>query len=966
MEATLKLMLRTFIAPSWANKALPDLDADVELEGLSADVKVRRDTWGVPHIEGANMQDLATALGFCHAQDRLWHMESLRRMASGRLSEILGEAAVNVDTLCRKVGWMTLARGDLEYYRSNPGCGASGRIDALAFIDAYCRGVNAAVEAMDGMPLEFRVLRLEWEPWRPEDSLAISRLMCFTMSFGWQGPVIRQWLRQAVGDLGAAEWCEPSTGKWGTDALGGSTVPPEGAAQVPAGLFASSLPEPNVRGNHAASTSETMARFIADTFGLGPGGPERKGNGSNWYAVGGRHNGTGSKGALLASDPHLNVDLPHIWYEAHMRELLPRGGATPEWHYHCSGVTVPGIPGVVLGHNEHIAWGITLSFTDLEDVYLERVTQDAPDDLSYEYQGEYHPALHRLEQIKVKGKSKPVDVHVFETKHGVIISGITDADGVAGGMDELANIKPLVRDVLKKEAQKGGGSAAGHALAFSTVTRLPSRPTMGHILSLNEAENFDEFKAAVQSLECIGLNLGYGDWHGNCGYVLAGRIPIRRGTRGDEMYILEGWTGAHDWQGFLDLKDMPTALNPVQPGGGTFVVSANSAIVDYRSYPHYLGQLFLPGFRYSAIHDQLTEMLGSDGNGTIAFDDLAGPQNSFRDILAEEFVKVLTEIGVPDLTASTVQQEIAIKQVYDVFSSWDGHMGVDSPGAAVYTSLKIALRARLLHAGINAGAESLSEESREIFYGSGFFSKVRAVNYLKQNFLNVLRIIRRGKDSWWVQQAGGVDALLRDSYEEVYEVLTKECGTDPEHWKFGDVHQAYFCHAFNDKLGAKRGTFLDAPPFPIGGSHETPNQVGVVYEKYAVDDCPYAAVGSFASARFLFDCGDWDACRSVIPTGQSGNYKSKHYLDQMDLWRNLKTKPMPWSRSRVLALTEHTMTLAAVDRRRFSAWRFISQHFTLILVILVAIIAYWFDDIMYIVMPASSFFEEEDDDDHDH
>ena len=894
MADAVKWAIRNFVVPAWAKGALPQVDGEARVRGLAAPAQVHRDAYGVPHIEAASLPDAMRCLGFCIAQDRLWQIYAMRLLATGRLSAALGEGAIPVDTFALKIGWKRLAEGDWAAYReaaaaagARTGGGGEDEVspgDVLDALVGYAEGINEGVAALASMPFEFKLLGVEWEPWEPVHTLCIVRLMCFTMSFGWQGPLIRQWLRQAVGDRAADEWTEPSSSAEGTDFLGYCTVPQSGSA-LPEDLFRTALPflDDALGGGSAAdSPLRRVARQMGAAVGLSPGGPERNGNGSNFYAVGSAHTSTGS--AVMVADPHLSVELPHIWYEAHLRCATG---------YHVTGVTVPGIPAVMLGHNEHLAMGITLSYCDMEDVFVEKVVRRGAGGFAYEHAGEVKEAEHHVEQLRVKGRRDPVEVHVYRTVHGAVMSGMDEQDA------HLMAARPFAAE----------DEAPSRALAFATSTRVERSRMLQAVLNIGACADFASYRRNVRDIECIGLNLGYADRDGNVGYAMCGNVPLRSTARGEERLPLCGWSGEKDWRGFLRKDAMPSALNPVQADGSTFVVSANSAIVDYRCYEHYLGQLFLPGFRYEAIREQLTGMLR--GGARRSLEELAACQLSYRDILAEEFVAFFRGIGPP--------VDASARLAYDVLVAWDGDMGAASAGAAVYNTLKIALRREMLEKGLQSASgaeEDLPEDAHRMLLGAGFFKKMRIMNPIKQNFHNVLKMLRRGDASYWTRSAGGAAVLCEKALREAALLLQRHCGEDPASWTFGAVHRATFCHVFTEKLGAAKGTFLDGPTIPLGGSGETPNQVGV---DYAVDEggsCPHPVAGALASARLLFDCGDWDRCRTVLPTGQSGNYKSRNYLDQMQLWRDHQTKPAPWSPAAVKALTVHTLVLSATAPRR--------------------------------------------------
>jgi penicillin amidase len=346
-------------------RSQPRIRGQMALPGLQGTVEVIRDRWGIPHIFAQDRHDLFFGLGFVHAQDRLWHMEFNRRTPSGTLCEILGEAALEADRLMRRVGLRRAA--ERETRRLDP--------ETATIHEAYCRGINAFLEQHQGpWPLEFTILRTRPASWTTADSLVLGRLMAATLAGNWDAEIARSWLVRQVGADAMADLEPPHAG-------GMPLVLPAGAESSP----------PDQRAlQRARETGELAALTL--------------GGGSNNWVVDGQKSATGMP--LLANDPHLPPTMPMIWYQVHLK-----GGG-----FDVIGVSIPGLPGIAIGHNDRIAWGLTASVTDQQDLFVERVNPENP--RQYEYQGQWREGTIIREEINIRGRAQPVVEEVLVTEHG--------------------------------------------------------------------------------------------------------------------------------------------------------------------------------------------------------------------------------------------------------------------------------------------------------------------------------------------------------------------------------------------------------------------------------------------------------------------------------------------------------------------------------------------------------------------
>ena len=493
----------------FARRSLPQVSGEMRLSGLNDRVEIFRDRWGVPHIYAQGRQDALFAQGFVHAQDRLWQMELQRRAATGRLSEIFGHRTLNIDRVFRRLGFHRSSQREIDSPASQTA------IDSLI---AYSEGVNAAIRQMKVLPPEFLLLRHEPEPWTLIDSLSWGRLQAWRISSNWDSEILRYMLATRL-DVGTLAQVEPRY------PAGQPLAVPAGAASGPA-------------------DSDFELR-LADLLPFSGGGC------SNAWAVAGSRTESGKP--ILVSDPHLGPQMPAVWYEIHLE--------APDLRV--AGASLPGLPGVLIGHNDRIAWGITASFVDVLDLYAERVNPDNP--ASYRSGESWREGEIVRESIVVKGKTDPWTEEILVTHHGPIV-------GPPLGFED----PPL----------------ALSSTIYQTTNSLEG------ILALNDAGTWEEFRAALSKLEAPTLNFVYADEDGNIGYQLAGTVPIR--GRGDGLLPAPGWDPQYDWKGFIPFEKLPTCLNPATG----YVVSANNKIVD-DDYPFFLSHEWVAGYRAQRLSDLL-------------------------------------------------------------------------------------------------------------------------------------------------------------------------------------------------------------------------------------------------------------------------------------------------------------------------------------------------------------------------
>lgn len=559
-------------------RPLPTIDGESRLLGLQQRAEVLRDTYGVPHIYAQNAYDLFFLQGYVTAQDRLFQMDLYRRAGAGRLAEVLGEPALDSDKQFRTFGLARVAAQELSLLRE----------DTRANLIAYADGVNKFLEQhLDTLPLEFVILGYRAERWSAVDSLVVAKLQAYDAANNINQELLRAGLAS----------------RFGTGVLATLMPDPSGrAASVDERAWAAVAP-------YVSAETEFPGAVALSRVLPGAG----QGIGSNCWALAGSRTATGKP--ILAGDPHLAVRNPSIWYEIGLE------GAG----YKLVGFSFAGIPGIVIGHNDRIAWTFTYAYTDTQDLFVER--QDPSDPRRYEYKGQYEPATFVRESIKVKGRADPVIVDVAITRHGPIITSILD------------------------------GQTAPLALRWTALD--PGR-FMDFVFGLARAGSWQDFRAAAADFSGAAVSACYADVDGHIGYQLIGQLPARKG---DGQMPVPGWTGEYDWTGVLPADANPSILDP----SGGMIVNANDRPSQDPQSAGYVGE-WDPGFRASYIAQRLSALAKAD------LPAMRRVQTDYASVpVARWRASILAAAPKTDL------QQRAQALVRD----WDGALSAQSGGAAV-------------------------------------------------------------------------------------------------------------------------------------------------------------------------------------------------------------------------------------------------------------------------------------------
>jgi penicillin amidase len=580
--------MRAGITHEDLTKALPDVRGSVRVPGLQAEVEVWRDAEGIPHVRAASVHDAFVAQGFVHAQDRLWHMEYDRRRACGRWAEYAGPSALAQDIQMRRFRLEASARADY----------AAVNDETRAMLDAYAAGVNVFLRTTTTLPIEYHLVEGRPEPWEPWDSLAVFKVRHVLMGV-WQ---MKAWRARLLRHLGPGKTSQLCPGTQPNPML---IVPPGAEYRGPA-----------LDGLQELTAGEAALAHL----------PEWENGSNNWAVAGGR---TASGKPLLAGDPHRPLDTPNVYYQNHL--------ACPE--FDVIGLSFPGCPGFPhFGHNQSVAWCVTHTAADYQDLYVERFDPARPS--RYEFRGEWRQADTARESIRVRGAA-PVEIEVTATHHGPVVLG---------------------------DPKTGYGFACRY-----TAT---SGPNLGFeaFLPMLRATSAGALEVAMRPWVDPVNNFVFADVHGTIGYRTRGHIPIR--SMANAWVPVPGWDGAHEWEGMIPFEQMPALRNP-ETG---FLATANSKVAG-PEYLHYIGLDFAPDFRTRRVVDRLRQIRGA----TVA--DMAAIHADRLSIPAREFVELLKQISPPD--AHT-------RAALELLLAWDGVMDRDSVPATIYAVFRERLVRQLM------------------------------------------------------------------------------------------------------------------------------------------------------------------------------------------------------------------------------------------------------------------------------
>ncbi|MFZ1080488.1 MAG: penicillin acylase family protein [Candidatus Kryptoniota bacterium] len=791
---------------SIGTSSLPQQDGKVTLSGIGSSTKVLRDSLGVPYIMAQSDSDVYFALGFAHAQDRLFQMEMYRDAGEGKLSETFGRKTLPIDELFRTLQFQEMA--DSVYQSSS--------LISKDILRWYCDGVNAYLSTAKALPAEFSILQLNPVPWKPQDCVIVARLMAWELNVSW-------WAKPVFGEV--------------FDKLG----PEKAALLIP--LFARNA-KPDIKKqkleirkgksgviNHESEISNssfvsTLDNFLhanSDALNFISGVKSPDGIGSNNWTISSSKTNTGS--AILCNDPHLALSLPAKWYLVSISSPSLR----------VMGVTLPGTPGVVIGRNENISWGMTNVMADDADFYF--VQADSTESDYYWYDGKLLSFQSFTDTINVKGEPP----YVF-TKRTTIQGPVVS--------DVIANSYRL-------SALHGSSGEMSGIVSLRWNAYWPSDETRAVFL-INIARNFQDFLNALRSFGTPAQNFVYADVRGNIGFKAAGNIPLRNYPM---PYLPQtGTSSRFVWENFVPFDALPESYNPPS----AFIATANDKTTP-DNYPYYLTNLYEPSSRI----DRITSFIFA--HDTMSVELCKELQLDYQ----SEFMSLLND---KLLAACNSERYFPKELVY--LKNFDGRMNAKSTAAAI----------------LNETFVELVKGIFEPVLGDSLFAKYILVSSIPTRILETMlknptlvgQLYDTTNDLSAQRDLAEVgDSLmnikLSESLESSLETLREKFGFDPINWMWGKIHMLELKHPMSSNSLIKK--LYDLGPFSRGGTNTTVNN-----GEFSLDEPYNMLVGP--SMRMIVDMNKYGMYFS-LPGGECGQLLSAHYSDFLGDYLNGKMKFFP-------------------------------------------------------------------------
>ncbi len=820
-------------------RPFPQTDGRIGVPGLGARVSVVRDHNGIPQIYADSAHDLFYAQGYVQAQDRFFEMDVRRHLTAGRLSEMLGRDAVHSDLYVRTMGWRRVAQKELSLLDSK----------TVRYLEAFSSGVNAYLHShtTSEMSLEYTVLTaggLDYSPedWTPVDSLSWLKAMAWDLRGNVDDEIARALATPRLTPEEIAELYPPYPYARHQPIVNQGAVV-DGVYEQDASRPGSRNP---VRPPLSASELQALARVGRGLRAMPQPLGHGSGVGSNSWVVDGAHSTTGKP--ILANDPHLGVSMPGVWYQMglHCRRL------TAGCPYDVTGFTFAGLPGVVIGHNQQIAWGFTNLGPDVTDLYLEKVRGD-----SALYGGHWVPLHTRRESIDIAGEDKPFRFTVRSTRHGPLLSDVSSELSTVGADAPVEPGAPL----------RGNG----YAVALAWTGLVPSK-TADALFEMDRATDWDQFRTAARDFAVPAQNLTYADRAGHIGYQAPGMIPIRKtGNTGD--YPAQGWLPSDDWTGrFVPFDALPSVLDPKDG----YVVTANQAVVG-RGYPYHLGDSWDYGYRSQRIVDLL------HGRRRLSPQDMATFQLDTRNGLAPVLVPYLERVLLPSGYVAAGQR---------LLQGWDYSQPPGSAAAAYFNAVYRNVLALTFH----------DQLPRSVWPDGD-----------SRWFAVLSRLLHRPGNPWWdnVHTTGVVetrDDVLATAMARARNELVRRQARRAVDWTWGHQHQLSLENQTvgQSDVGLVRWLF-NRGGYQVGGSASTVDATSwnAASGGYDVTWAP--------SMRMVVSLADLDASRWVNLTGASGHAFDSHYTDQTRLWVDGGTLSWPFSARAVRDAGADTLTLVPGD-----------------------------------------------------
>lgn len=677
---------------------LPEYQGQVTTTWLKSKVTITRDEYALPHIVAETSENAYFAIGYAHAQDRLWQMNLHRHIAMGRLSELVGEQGLNTDRFLRMLGVYQAAESSYDLLSDQ----------VKTQLDAYSAGVNAFIAEDHILPIEFTILGLGTpEAWQPMHSVAWMKIMAWDLNSTWRKELDRLVM--------SANFTPAQIAQYHAAYPGDDVFTPPNPEELYGFKFGTNMSE-NAKRPHA----EVKISELIDS-------QTTQGIGSNNWVLSGKLSQTGKP--LLANDPHLALTAPALWYHAHLKAT--------DGSLNVIGATMPGVPYVILGHNDKIAWGFTNTDPDAQDLYVEKITRDG----FYKTPDGEAPFIIRKEILKVKGG----DDIIFEsrsTRHGPVISDLLGDD---------------VKTILGKE----------HVLALRWTALDNDSRSLEAAAGLGTAQNWDEFIEATRHFKAPEQSIVYADIEGNIGFIAPGAVPVRHAD--NELYgqyPSPGWVAKYDWQGYIPFEELPQKFNPAKG----YIATANHKIVD-KDYKHHIASKWTLPYRF----DRISKLIEAKPKHTL--DTLQAIQLDQYSIFLENMRPLLDQA----LLIAPLEDKEA-QTIYDMIKNWDGRATVQSREMLIYTLWIKNLQRVILN------PEFAEARSRNHLFLEEVMSNKNGMSKwcgdIQQQDGSLAKCAELASVSFYITT----------------QQLAQEMGSDVNEWQWGKVHQSVGAHRIFDKV----------------------------------------------------------------------------------------------------------------------------------------------------------------------
>ncbi len=767
------LLLIFFTVYRYVAKGVVVSDVDVVISGISHPVKIHRDQNGAVYIDAKTDADAFFAIGYAHAQDRLWQLEVQRRIAAGTMSEVFGKTLLGKDT------WMRT----LDFYGAAESAYDAIDEESRASLHAYADGINAWLSSNPVLPPEFLILDITPSPWEPIDSLAWAKVFALNISAN---------LDQEINNLITNKYLKPSQ-----QAFLSKDYPEDAPVSI-----TDISPETEA----ALLSLGKLNKEMENDLGIGG-----KNAGSNAWVVSGEFTESGN--AVLANDPHLGLQMPSLWYVASIKGD----------RLNVSGMTLVGMPVVIFGKNDNIAWGGTAMLADVQDLYFEQV--NATNSKQYLFDGEWLDFETRTEVIHVKADFPselmspylPVKIILRKSQHGPLV---TDMNGV---FDQPVSLR------------------------WTALNKNDT--TFQSFLQMNYAQDWQAFQKAVSYHVTPALNMLYADVNNNVGFLAAGKIPIR--SKGKGQFPMPGWTSEFGWNGYIPKDDMPRVLNPKSG----FIVSANNKIIG-DEYPYFISEDWAEPARARRIEELLEERILA--KQAVDLDFIQAMHADTKDVSAFSLVPTL-------ITIKPLHEKQ--QQAIDLLRDWDGRMSEDSVAASIFYVWMKHLRMHLFDDQLDGFWNKITESDRLLDIGRGTSNQ------------QLYQALTSSEQDWceniYTEVNETCQVVLQQSLDVALEELEELKGENPSSWNWGNIHYTTYKHTPFSNFRFLEVAF--GSEVENGGSTNT---INVANARWIEGEGYQQSFGATFRQIMLMGGGN-NRHLYMNSTGQSGHVLSKHYSNMV-------------------------------------------------------------------------------------